>query len=187
MKEVNGDYTGRQIGPTHFWGQLPIDGVWATRDVTVANACIMPAGYGIGDHCLFVIDLHTSSLVGTAPLWERRAASRWLNTHLPHVVAKYNKNIEANIFCHCLIEKLGEAHLQSNGKEEIQLRINQIDQQSEQYMKHAAKTCQKIKSGRICFSPELVVWIMHEQIYISLVLYKQGRRKNRGNLKRAAR
>ncbi len=71
MKEVVVDYTGRRIGPTHFRGQLPIDGVWATRDVTVANTCIMPAGYGIGDHRLFVIDLHTSSLVGTAPPRER--------------------------------------------------------------------------------------------------------------------
>jgi hypothetical protein len=116
MKEVVGDYTGRWIGQHIFWGQLPIDGVWATRDVTVANACIMPAGYGIGDHRLFVIDLHTSSLVGTGPLRERQAASRRLNTRLPHVVAKYNKNLEVNILRHRLIEKLGRVIFRAMGR-----------------------------------------------------------------------
>ena len=45
MKEVVGEFTGKKIGPTHFRGQLPIDGIWATTDITIANACIMPAGY----------------------------------------------------------------------------------------------------------------------------------------------
>ena len=54
-------------------------------------------------------------------------------------------------------------------------------------MKHAEKTCRKLKSGRICFSPESVVWIKQEQIYRSLVEYRLGPIKNRGNLKRAVR
>ncbi len=63
MKEVVGSYTGKKIGLTFFRGQLPIDRIWATSDITIANACIMPAGYGIGDHRLFVIDIHTSTLI----------------------------------------------------------------------------------------------------------------------------
>jgi hypothetical protein len=64
MKELVGSYTGKRIGPTFFWGQLPINGIWATSDITIANACIIPTGYRIGDHRLFVINIHTSSLVG---------------------------------------------------------------------------------------------------------------------------
>ncbi len=86
MIEAVGRYTGKKIGPKYFWGQLPIDGIWTTPNVTVSNACIMPAGYGIGNHRLFIIDLHTASLVGPSPPRERRAASRRLNTRLPHVV-----------------------------------------------------------------------------------------------------
>jgi hypothetical protein len=67
MKEVVGFYKGKKIGPTFFWGQLPIDVIWATSNITIANVCIMPAGYRIGDHCLFVINIHTSTLIGTAP------------------------------------------------------------------------------------------------------------------------
>jgi hypothetical protein len=97
MKEIVRSYTGKKIGPTFLRGQLPINGIWATSDITIANACIMPTGYGIGDHQLFVIDIHTSTLIGTAPPRARRAASRWLNTHLPHVAKKYAASLEANI------------------------------------------------------------------------------------------
>jgi hypothetical protein len=44
MKEVVGTFTGKQIGLTYFWGSKPIDAVWATLDIQVAGACIMPAG-----------------------------------------------------------------------------------------------------------------------------------------------
>jgi hypothetical protein len=54
-------------------------------------------------------------------------------------------------------------------------------------MKHTEKTCRKLKSGRICFSPESVIWIKREQIYRLLMEYRLGCIKNRGNLKRAAR
>ena len=50
MVKAVGAYTGKKIGPTYFHGQKPIDGIWTTPDITIANACVMPAGYGIGDH-----------------------------------------------------------------------------------------------------------------------------------------
>ena len=187
MIEVVGTYTGKRIGPTFFRGQLPIDGVWATPDITVSNACIMPAGYGIGDHRLFVIDMHTSTLIGTGPPRARRAASRRLNTRLPNVAKKYAASLEANIIRHRLIEKLGKAHTLGHDKADIQRRINKVDEHGGQFMAHAERICRKLKSGRICFSPESVIWIKREQIYCSLVEYKQGHTKNRGNLKRAAR
>ncbi len=97
MKEMMGSYIGKRIGPSHFQGKLPIDGIWATPDIIISNACIMLAGYGIGDHRLFVIDMHTSTLVGTAPPWARKASSRRLNTRLPHVAKKYTASLEVNI------------------------------------------------------------------------------------------
>jgi hypothetical protein len=124
MKEVVGSYTGKKIGPTFFRGQLPINGIWATSNITIANACIMPAGYGIGDHRLFVINIHTSTLIGTAPPRARRTASRRLNTRLPHVTKKYAASLEENILQHHLIKKLGKAHTMGTSKEDTQRRIN---------------------------------------------------------------
>jgi len=165
MKEVVGSSTGKRIDPTFFRGQLPIDGVWATSDIRVSNACIMPAGYGIGDHRLFVINMHTSSLIGTASPRARRASSRRLNNRLPHVAKKYAASLEANIIRHRLIEKLGNAHTHGQDKEDTQNRINRVDKEGGQYMTHAERNCRKLKSGRICFSPESVIWIKREQIY----------------------
>ena len=64
MKEVVGSFTNEPLGATFFRGTKPIDGVWATSDIVVTGACVMPAGYGVGDHRMFVVDFLTSSLVG---------------------------------------------------------------------------------------------------------------------------
>jgi hypothetical protein len=62
MKEVVGTFTGRRVGPTYSRGSTPIDGIWATSDISISNACIMPTGYGIGDHRLFIIDFNTTDI-----------------------------------------------------------------------------------------------------------------------------
>jgi hypothetical protein len=67
MKEIVGEFTGQKIGPTFFHGSKLIDGVWATADIEISNACVMPAGYGIGDHCMFIVDLVQSSMIGETP------------------------------------------------------------------------------------------------------------------------
>ena len=59
MIEAVGNYTGKKIGATFFRGTKPIDGAWVTSDIVIIGACVMPAGYGIGDHRLFVLDFLT--------------------------------------------------------------------------------------------------------------------------------
>ncbi len=67
MSEVVGDFTGKKIGTTLFQGSNPIHGVWATCDVVVTHACVLPAGYCMGDHPMFVVDFVEKSLIGKAP------------------------------------------------------------------------------------------------------------------------
>jgi hypothetical protein len=97
MKEVVGEFTQTPVGTTYFQGSKPIDGIWATSDITVCNACIMPAGYGIGDHRLFIINFASRDIVGdTAPrvVWP---ASRQLNTKIPRTGAEYARLLEEKI------------------------------------------------------------------------------------------
>ena len=47
MREVVGDFTGKQLGATFFRGRKPIDAIWATSDLEVAHECVMPVGYGV--------------------------------------------------------------------------------------------------------------------------------------------
>ncbi len=83
MKEMVGEFTKTPVGATFFRGSKPIDGVWATLDITVCNASIMPAGYGVGDHRLFVIDFASSNIIGNSAPKVVRAASQQLNTKIP--------------------------------------------------------------------------------------------------------
>ncbi len=62
-----------------------------------------------------------------------------------------------------------------------------INKEGKENMRHAEKTCRKIKTCKIPFSPEASIWIRRAQVYYSLLHYHQGKVKNQGNLKRAAR
>ncbi len=174
MKEVVGEFTQIPEGSTFFQGSKPIDRVWVTSDVMVCNASIMPAGYGIGDHRLFVIDFASSNIIGNTPPKVARLASRRLNTKIPHVAVEYARILEGKIIQHQLIEMVGNAHSECRSKRAITRRLNKLDKELGQYMRRAEKKCQKIKSGHIPFLPESSLWICRMQVYRSLLKYHAG-------------
>jgi hypothetical protein len=180
MSEVVGDFTGKKIGPTFFRGSKPIDGIWATPDIAIAHACIMPAGFGVGDHRLFVVDFQEESLVGTAPF-----ASRRLNTKASSgATQKYLRHLEEQLSRHRLIERLGQLHTTCTSRRSFQRGLDKLDRQSREIMLNAEKKCWRIKSGLIPFSPEAALWIRRTQVYRSLLRYHRGLIRNRGTARR---
>jgi hypothetical protein len=159
MKEVVGEFTAKQLGATYFQGSEPIDGIWATGNLTVTNACIMPVGFGVGDHQLFVIDFATTTLVGSVLHTIVHPALCRLNTKINGCAQWYKEMLQRNILCHCLLERLVTAAFSSRSKEEVSKKLNKLDQEGEAYMKHVKKKCRWLKSGRIPFSPEASLWI----------------------------
>jgi hypothetical protein len=148
----------------------------------------MPAGYGVGDYRMFVIDFQEASLVGTEPFCVQQYAARRLNTKVSsRATRKYVERLEENIARHCLIEKLGNLHLCYKQKKHFLRALNKLDRQSRDLMLNAEKKCRGIKSGCIPFSPEAAVWIRCTQVYHLLLRYHNGRIQNRGNLKQTAR
>jgi hypothetical protein len=143
MKEVVWEFTQIPVGSTFFQGSKPIGGVWATSDITVWNASIMPAGYGIGDHRLFVIDFSSSNIIGNMPPKVVRLASHWLNTKIPRAAAEYARILEGRIIQHWLIERVGNTHSECRSKRAITQHLNKLDKELGQYMHHAEKKCQK--------------------------------------------
>jgi hypothetical protein len=153
MKEVVGDFTGTPIGSTFFRSSKPIDGVWATSNITVINAAIMPAGYGIGDHRLFMINFSMMDTISKSPPRIVRPASRRLNTKISRVAAEYAWILEKKILKHRLIERMGTTHTSSKSGRKVAKCLNRLDNELGQYMRHAEKKCRKIKSGMIPFLP----------------------------------
>ena len=186
MSEVVGDFTGTPIGPTFFRGSKPIDGIWATKDIQVVNACIMPAGFGVGDHRLFIIDFRLQSLVGACPPKVVRVGARRLNTTIPNAAQRYVQVLEGLITSHRLNSRLVEAESSGGSPDLIRFKTNQIDKECKQYMRRAEKKCRKIKNGRIPFSPESSIWIRRRQVYRSLLRLLQNRIKNWSNLRQSA-
>ena len=186
MKEVVGEFTGKKIGPTYFRGKKPIDGIWATTDIQVCGACIMPAGYGIGDHRLFIVDFLGSSCLGTNLKKVVRPQARRLNCKLGRAVEKYNQKLEQQILRHRMIERVGQVYTSGLVGQEAKERLDMIDAESKQYMANAEKKCRKIRSGVIPFSPDAAKWIRRLQVYKSLLGFLHGKGRNRGNLRRAA-
>jgi hypothetical protein len=128
MKEVVGDFTGRPIGATYFRGSTPIEGVWATSNIMVSNATIMSAGYGIGNHQLFVVGFVAMDIIGNLPPKVVRPASRHLNTKIPRA-AEYARILEEKIIQHRLIECIGHPHTSSRSRRKVTRQLNRPDKE----------------------------------------------------------
>jgi hypothetical protein len=155
MREVVGQFTGKELGATHFRGSKPIDAVWATPDITVVGACVMPCGFGVGDHRMFVIDFKTESLIGAAPPRIIRSGARRLNTKLPRVATKYVKALESQLRRHNIPQRLLAAAKSSTHPEVVKERTDVIDTEKKQYMTHSEKKCRRIS---LAASPSLLMW-----------------------------
>jgi hypothetical protein len=69
-------HTGMSPGATFFWGSRPIDGLWVSKDLDISNACVMPFGFGVGDHRAFILGIPLESLVGANPVTSQPASQQ---------------------------------------------------------------------------------------------------------------
>lgn len=189
MSEVIGDFTHSPLPSTFFRGSTPIDAIWATKDIHITGACMMPCGYGVGDHRLLVIDFTLQSIIGSSPRKVIRPAARRLNTRIPQVLQKYTTNLETLFTRHKVVERLEHLSRPSPHKSaaDVEEALQRLDTESANLMRAAEKRCRKLKSGLIPFSPDAVKWIRRKIVLSSIVAFKKGARKNQGNLVRLAR
>lgn len=186
FKNAVAEVTNGRYGATYFRGSKPIDAIWCSSDIDVIHACIMPVGYGIGDHRAFIIDVLASSLIGLGPPKIIRACTRRLTNKKKTTVQRYNKSLERNIQGHRLRERIAVLRISQLPRQVVRGRLEAIDR-DKQYMVHAEEKCRKIKCGCIPFSPEAALWIRRTQLFRSLLWWHAGKIKNKANLKRACR
>lgn len=65
-----GTWTGQPLGATLFRGAKPIDSVWATLDIEITGACMMPAGFEVGDHRLSLLTVPQPHVL--APIYHQQ-------------------------------------------------------------------------------------------------------------------
>jgi hypothetical protein len=99
---------------------------------------------------------------------------------------KYNKLLEKNLIRHNVDEDHRTAYFATT-KEESAAALAASEKKSKQFMAHAESHCRRIKSGRIPFSSDSVIWLKRREAYNKLLKYHAGKNVNRGNLKRKCR
>ncbi len=82
LREAIVQHTGTSLGATFFRGSKPIDGMWVSSNLGISNACVMPFGYGVGNHRAFILDVPLESLIGLDPVKIVRPVSRRLNSRI---------------------------------------------------------------------------------------------------------
>jgi hypothetical protein len=169
LREAIIHHTGTSLGATFFRGSKPIDRLWISSDLDISNACMMPFGYGIGNHCTFILDILIKSLVGVDPVKILRPAGRQLNSRLPGCSQLYIDSLEGNITRHRLLKQLFKVHTGNHSDEERARRVIIIEKEGKAYLRRADKICRKIKCCRIPFSLEAAIWICRVQVYYSLL------------------
>jgi hypothetical protein len=85
---------------------------------------MMPAGFGIGDHQLFVIDFCATDVTDNSLLKVVCPHSRWLITKLPRVASSYNRILEKELIAHCMIKKLSTMYRSSCLKRKLARSIS---------------------------------------------------------------
>lgn len=65
---------------TISWGSKPIDAIWVTQDIQVTNMCVLPLGYGVGDHRMFVLDITNQSMTGATNFLIQHPPHRWISS-----------------------------------------------------------------------------------------------------------
>jgi hypothetical protein len=97
-------------------------------DIEISNTCVMPAGYGIGNHRMFIVDLVQSSMIGETPCQIQQLVSCRLNTKGPGGgAAKYIATFKLSLTRHQLIEHLGRAYEKSKLKKALCHRLNKFN------------------------------------------------------------
>ncbi len=89
----------------------------------------MPAGYGIGDHRLFVINFSAADMIGIPCQKVTHPTSRGLNTKIPRVAAAYIRILEGKVLSQQLMERMGAAHWKSKSRALARRCLNKLDKE----------------------------------------------------------
>ena len=102
---------------------------------------MVPEGYGVGDHHIFILDFLTSSLIEQTPPRIIRSGAIRLNTKIPSTKDNYTNVLENIVIRHRLTERMVATHNESSSIVLAKERIYIIDQEDVQYMHHAKRKC----------------------------------------------
>jgi hypothetical protein len=155
MSEMCQQATGQPLPPTHNQGAKPIDVINGTSGIDCTAVALLPSRVGIGDHRVFIIDITSGSMLGDVFPRVVLATGQLLNCASNRKKNNYIKVLNQLTNRHCIFKKLLVVDCLSDciSPSQVQLQMNKIDAELEQFMKSSKQECHKYLRNSIEWSP----------------------------------
>lgn len=146
-----------QAGPaSHIAGSDPINGIWASSNLSASAVSILPQKFGAGDHRVILVDFNLDQIL------ERntricRPKIRRLICENKKSVANYDAIAWKHLQFHNIPKRLKdlEESFEYEDRDRWNIRLNMIDEQVTETLLHAEKKCRKFRMGEVDYSPEV--------------------------------
>jgi hypothetical protein len=191
LREITKSFLGELCPYTHSRGSIPIDGVWATEDITVTAVKWLSFEESPGDHRACIFDFTTLSAIGTSEKKIILPKCRHLSTRNKKSVDNYVTTLQEQFKTHRILERLEQLEADTEGihplPPEFQLQHDRLDAQITELQVHSEKRCRKIVLNDCECSPDYSLWYKRARIFNQLVRMKEGKVRNPGLLCQQAR
>jgi hypothetical protein len=149
------------IPATFRTGSSPIDGIFATPGIECVNTFILPHLAGVGDHRCFIIDLSSSSVIGSSFPNIVRCAAWKLQCKSPRMVRAYNTELTRLCKHHNMFHRMDtilclSPHLTDDN---FSILMDAWDNEFKEFMLHLEVHCSKYMMGHIEWSPKIGIWL----------------------------
>jgi hypothetical protein len=161
MSELCYHTTGTPLPPTHNRGSVPINAIYGTVGLVCSAVALLPDRIGVGDHRVFIMHIKSDSILGDMFPHVLLATRRLLNCASDRIKNNYIQDLNQLSNRHLIFKKLLVIDQASPtiSCAQVQLRMNKVNLELEQFMKPSEQTCHKFKHDNIEWSPQAGVWI----------------------------
>ena len=184
MFELCRQVTGLPIPPTHERGSRPVCAVFATQGIDGVNVCALPRKGGVGDHLAFIIDISSTSVLGTSFPKVAKVAGRKLTCDSDRKIYGYNSRLKKLASNHRLYEKILELYKNCDdlSDDDFLMLMDKWDDELTEFMHSAEENCHKYKMCHIEWSPEVGIWLSRRWLLFRVHRFLDGLIKDPRNL-----
>ncbi len=138
--------TGSRLPNIHIRGSVPIDAVFATAGILCTAVTLLPHRMGVGNHRVFLLDIESDTLLGDVFPRVIPISRRLLNCASDKIKNTYILVLNQLASRHLIYKKL--LYIQQDSTRmthaQLQLRMNKVDLELEEFMKSLEKDCHKL-------------------------------------------
>jgi hypothetical protein len=149
LEELTHTCWGAHQPYTHISRKIPIDGGYKSPEIEVLNVCMLPFLESPGDHCAFIIDISTRSLLGEFRYNVCRLVSHRLITSQQGSINEYNRIVNVQFSQHRIVKRLDAIDKMTRYSgfpppNFLRAMIIKLYRQITEIRIHAEKSCRKI-------------------------------------------